>query len=150
MSSVLPHPVGLGPHGGNDLTGNFGGPWVLDRADGDADAAAVLLAELLQLLEDGTVARAEALWAQSPPVGIWYIRAGLLAQALKDGFDWIAYLHARGTQVAAWTLNPGRPSDVELACQLATAGVDRITTDDAPALARALAECPQGNINAGH
>jgi glycerophosphoryl diester phosphodiesterase len=99
---------------------------------------------------DYLAARAEALWAQSPPVGIWYIRARLLALALEDGFDWIAYLHARGAQVAAWTLNAERSADVELAWQLATVGVDRITTDDPPALARALAECPQGSIDAEH
>jgi glycerophosphoryl diester phosphodiesterase len=97
---------------------------------------------------DYLAARAEALWAQSPPVGIWYIRARLLAQALADGFDWIAYLHARGAQVAAWTLNAHRSSDVELAWRLATVGVDRITTDNPPALARALAECPQGGVSA--
>jgi glycerophosphoryl diester phosphodiesterase len=99
---------------------------------------------------DYLAARAEALWAQSPPAGVWYIRARLLAQALADGFDWIAYLHARGAQVAAWTLNADCSSDVELAWRLATAGVDRITTDDPPALAQALAECPQGSIDAEH
>jgi glycerophosphoryl diester phosphodiesterase len=99
---------------------------------------------------DYLAARAEALWAQSPPAGVWYIRAGLLAQALGHGFDWIAYLHARGAQVAAWTLNADHPSDVELAWRLATAGVDRITTDDPPALAQALAEYPQGSVNAEH
>jgi glycerophosphoryl diester phosphodiesterase len=97
---------------------------------------------------DYLAARAEALWAQSPPVSIWYIRARLLAQALEDGFDWIAYLHSRGAQVAAWTLNAERSADVELAWQLAIVDVDRITTDEAPALARALAECPQGGVSA--
>jgi glycerophosphoryl diester phosphodiesterase len=99
---------------------------------------------------DYLVARAEALWAQFPPGSIWYIRAMLLARALQDGFDWIADLHRRGVQVAAWTLNSDRPTDVKLAHQLAMAGVDRITTDDAPALARALADCPHGAIYAEH
>jgi len=93
-------------------------------------------------------ARAEALWAHVPPGGIWYIRAGLLAQALADGFNWMADLHHRGAQVVAWTLNEDQPSDVELACSLAMAGVDRITTDDPPALADALAGCPQGSVDA--
>jgi glycerophosphoryl diester phosphodiesterase len=95
---------------------------------------------------DYLAARAEALWAQAPSGAIWYIRAKLLARALAEGFDWIADLHRRGTQVDAWTLNPDRPADVELARQLVTAGVDRITTDDAPALARTLAEYPQSGI----
>ena len=97
---------------------------------------------------DYLAARTEALWAQAPPAAIWYIRAKLLAQALEDGFDWIADLHHRGAQVVAWTLNSDRPSDVELAHRLAMVGVDRITTDDPPALAQALAEYPLGSINA--
>lgn len=95
---------------------------------------------------DYLAARAEALWAQAPSGAIWYIRAKLLARALAEGFDWIADLHRRGTQVDAWTLNPDRPAEVELARQLVAAGVDRITTDDAPALAQTLAEYPQSGI----
>lgn len=91
-------------------------------------------------------ARAEALWAQAPSGAIWYIRSQLLASALAEGFDWIADLHGRGAQVDAWTLNPDSPADVELARQLVAAGVDRITTDNAPALARTLAEYPQSGV----
>jgi len=82
--------------------------------------------------------RAATLWQQAPPAGVWYIRGSVLARALDDGFDWIAFLHARGVQVAAWTLDPHRPGDVALAQRLAAAGVDRITTDDPPAMAAAL------------
>ena len=74
----------------------------------------------------------------------------MLAQALENGFDWIADLQSREAQVVAWTLNANRPTDVKLAYKLAMAGVDRITTDDAPALAQALADCPQGAICAEH
>jgi glycerophosphoryl diester phosphodiesterase len=87
---------------------------------------------------DYLAARAEALWAQAPMAGVWYIRASLLARALDDGFDWIAWLHAQGAEVAAWTLNPGQPHQLILARQLAAAGVDRITTDDVSGLAFAL------------
>ena len=83
-------------------------------------------------------ARAEALWVQAPPGAIWYINARLLARALDDGFDWIADLHRRGALVDAWTLDPDRPEQVALAQRLAGKGVDRITTNDAPALAQAL------------
>jgi glycerophosphoryl diester phosphodiesterase len=89
---------------------------------------------------DYLAARAEALWAQAPPGVIWYIRAPLLARALDDGFDWMADLHARGVEVDAWTLNPSRPEHIALARRLMAVGVDRITTDDAPALARALGD----------
>jgi glycerophosphoryl diester phosphodiesterase len=87
---------------------------------------------------DYLAARAETLWSQAPPNAIWYIYAGLLLQALDEGFDWIADLHQRGAQVDAWTLDPDRQGNVVLARQLAQQGVDRITTNDAPALAQAL------------
>jgi glycerophosphoryl diester phosphodiesterase len=84
-------------------------------------------------------ARAEALWAQAPMAEVWYLRGQLLARALDDGFDWIAWLHARGAEVAAWTLDPDQPHQLDLARQLAAVGVDRITTNDAVGLADALA-----------
>jgi len=87
---------------------------------------------------DYLAARAESLAAQSPPGIIWYINAHLLARALDDGFDWIAYLHAQGAQVDAWTLDADPPVQVALARRLIDAGIDRITTNDAPRLARAL------------
>jgi glycerophosphoryl diester phosphodiesterase len=83
-------------------------------------------------------ARAEALWAQAPAGAIWYIRAGLLARALDEGFDWIGYLHERGVEVDAWTLDAALPERLALAGRLAAAGIDRITTNNAPALSRAL------------
>jgi glycerophosphoryl diester phosphodiesterase len=83
-------------------------------------------------------ARAEALWVQAPAGAVWYIDAGLLAQALDDGFDWTAFLHARGAEVDAWTLDAGKPERVALAQRLAAAGIDRITTNTAPALSQVL------------
>lgn len=83
-------------------------------------------------------ARAEALYAQVPPGMIWYIHAWLLGKALDDGFDWIAYLHKYGAQVDAWTLDAHHPEQVSLARRLIAQGVDRITTNNALALAQAL------------
>jgi glycerophosphoryl diester phosphodiesterase len=83
-------------------------------------------------------ARAEALYAQVPPSMIWYIHAGLLGKALDDGFDWIAYLHTYDAQVDAWTLDAHHPEHVALAQRLIAQGVDRITTNNAPALAQVL------------
>jgi glycerophosphoryl diester phosphodiesterase len=83
-------------------------------------------------------ARAEALWAQAPTATVWYVRASLLARVLDDGFDWITFLHKQGAQVAAWTLDPDQPHHLALARQLISAGVDRITTNNAPRLAALL------------
>jgi glycerophosphoryl diester phosphodiesterase len=83
-------------------------------------------------------ARAEALWAQAPPGSVWYINAWLLNQALDEGFDWIAYLHREGSHVDAWTLDPDGPGHLAVAQRLAAHGVDRITTNDVPGLARAM------------
>jgi glycerophosphoryl diester phosphodiesterase len=87
---------------------------------------------------DYLAARAEALWAQAPANAAWYIHASLLVQAIGDGFDWIDYLHARSAWVDAWTLDAEKAGHLELARQLIAAGIDRITTNDAPRLAAAL------------
>jgi hypothetical protein len=42
--------------------------------------------------------------------------------------------------VDAWTLDPDRPGHVATARRLIAAGIDRITTNNAPALARALGD----------
>jgi glycerophosphoryl diester phosphodiesterase len=89
---------------------------------------------------DYLAARAEALWAQAPHVSAWYIRAPLLAQTHDDGFDWIAYLHARGVQVDAWTLDADQLGHTQLARRLVALGIDRITTNDAARLAAALGD----------
>ena len=80
-------------------------------------------------------ARAEALWVQAPMATAWYIRAPLLARMLDDGFDWIEFLHQRGALAVAWTLDPDQPHHLALARKLVDAGVDRITTNNAPGLA---------------
>jgi glycerophosphoryl diester phosphodiesterase len=85
-------------------------------------------------------ARAEALYAQVPVGMVWYIHAWLLGKALDDGFDWITYLHAHDAQVDAWTLDAHRPGHVALAQRLIAQGVDRITTNNAPALAQVLGD----------
>jgi glycerophosphoryl diester phosphodiesterase len=97
---------------------------------------------------DYLATRAEALWAQTP-ARVWYIRGATLARSLDDGFDWIAWLHGRGAQVAAWTLDADQPHQLDLARQLAAQGVDRITTNDAPRLAEAL-KVTGSSESAGH
>jgi glycerophosphoryl diester phosphodiesterase len=84
-------------------------------------------------------ARAEALWAQAPAGVIWYISAYLLERVLDEGFDWMAYLHHRGAEVDAWTLDPDTPDEVARAQRLVAAGVDRITSNDPVGLISMLA-----------
>jgi glycerophosphoryl diester phosphodiesterase len=83
-------------------------------------------------------ARGEALSVLVPPGAVWYLNAELLCRSLDDGFDWISFLHSRGSEVDAWTLNAESPPELAMSRRLACAGVDRITTDDAPALAAVL------------
>jgi len=82
--------------------------------------------------------RAEALWVLAPSDAVGYIPAQTLELTLNDGFDWIMYLHGRGAEVDVWTLNPDRSEHIAVAQRLIAAGVDRITTTDAPAMAAAL------------
>lgn len=83
-------------------------------------------------------ARAECLWRQAPYAGVWYLHGRLVERSLDDGFDWIAWLHARGVEVDVWTLDPEHADHVEGARRLVDLGADRLTTNDAPALAQAL------------
>lgn len=87
---------------------------------------------------DYLAARAKVLATQVPPGTRWFIRARLLSHALEDDFDWIAFLNAGGADVGAWTLDADRPGQLALAQRLVDAGVDHITTNDAPRLAREL------------
>ncbi|MGC9468465.1 MAG: glycerophosphodiester phosphodiesterase [Anaerolineae bacterium] len=87
---------------------------------------------------DYLAARAEALWAQAPEGVVWYVDAWLFNRSFDDGFDWIAFLHDRSTEVDAWTLDIEKPRHLALARRVIEAGVDRITTNNAPALAAAL------------
>ena len=80
-------------------------------------------------------ARAEALLQQVPAGVIWFINAQLLDEAMISGFNWIEYLHKQGSPVDAWTLDMDR---VELARKLVTSGVDLITTNQLPEMAREL------------
>ncbi len=83
--------------------------------------------------------RAECLWRQAPAgTAVWYLHGRLVERSLDDGFDWVAWLHARGVAVDVWTLDAENPGHLEGARHLAALGVDRITTNDAPALADRL------------
>jgi glycerophosphoryl diester phosphodiesterase len=83
-------------------------------------------------------ARAEALLRQAPMGATWYINAALLIKALQAGFDWIDTLHQNGSRVAAWTLDAGQPVQVSWAIELASMGVDAITSNAPVQLAQAM------------
>ena len=53
---------------------------------------------------------------------------------------WIAFLHAQNALAVAWTLDADDPAEVALAERLVAAGVDHVTTNDAPKLALALGQ----------
>lgn len=87
--------------------------------------------------KDYFAARADALFAQAVPGCEWFIRAETLLAAHQSGFDWIAFLHDRGSKVDAWTLDPHGESIV-MAQQLASFGIDEITTNEPLGLAGSL------------
>jgi glycerophosphoryl diester phosphodiesterase len=73
-------------------------------------------------------ARAEALAQQAPAESIWYLNAWVLEKALDAGFNWVEFLHQRGSQVAAWTLDLPH---LNLVVKLIEHEVDLITTNQA-------------------
>ena len=83
-------------------------------------------------------ARAAALLVQAPEGCEWFIRAELLEQARKAGFDWIEFLHQHGSKVDGWTINAADPEQVKLADALVELGIDELTTDTPTLLAEKL------------
>ena len=78
-------------------------------------------------LGDYFAARAGALLVQAPQGCAWFIRAELLKTALDAGFDWIDFLHQRGSAVDAWTIDAEDPEAIKLAQRLVERGVDMLT-----------------------
>jgi glycerophosphoryl diester phosphodiesterase len=80
--------------------------------------------------------RFESLISQLPGAVEFYLHKGFVAQALKDGFNPIDYLHQQtGALVDVWTLsssNDGFEQELEL---MLAAGADQITTGTAIQLA---------------
>lgn len=85
--------------------------------------------------------RCAALMTQLPEATTLYINHRFLVQALEDGFDWAAALHAAGMKCDAWTLDCGDPAAEANARRLLAAGVDQFTTNTPLAL-RALLSAP--------
>jgi glycerophosphoryl diester phosphodiesterase len=83
--------------------------------------------------------RCEGLLRLVPGVRTFYIDHELLAQSLRDGFNWAAALHTEGVQLDAWTLDVTNPRASSHALLLREAGVDLFTSNTPDALAGRLA-----------
>lgn len=75
--------------------------------------------------------RFETLLGLIPDAAEFYLRRELLAQTLADGFDPIAFLHARrpGCVVDIWTIDPDTREGEAALHQALEAGADQITTN---------------------
>ena len=78
--------------------------------------------------------RCESLASQVPDVSVFYLEHNLIAQSLKDGFNWAEALHAYGIKLDAWTMDVTKPEAVENAPRLLKAGVDLFTSNTPGAL----------------
>jgi len=89
-------------------------------------------------LKDYFAARAEALMLQAVPGCEWFIRAEMLLESGKAGFDWISYLHKNGFMVDAWTLDSTSTTGIDMANELIALGIDEITSNTAKTLAESV------------
>ncbi len=82
--------------------------------------------------------RCEVLMSLVPGVSVFYLEHPLIAQSLRDGFNWAEALHERGIKLDAWTMDVVNPTVVENAPLLLKAGVDLFTSNTPRALAQLL------------
>ncbi len=82
--------------------------------------------------------RCESLMGLVPDVSVFYLEHTLIAQSLRDGFNWAEACHARGMKLDAWTMDVTDPIAVANAPTLLRAGVDLFTTNTPRALAELL------------
>ncbi len=77
--------------------------------------------------------RMEALALQAPGAREYFLNFRLVLQMLGDGFNPAEWLHTRGIGANAWTADYPGPATVAMAERLIDAGIERITTNTAPA-----------------
>lgn len=99
-------------------------PMALARAEATADYLA---------------ARMEMLLLQAPGAREFFLNFRLMLQMLEDGFNAADWLHERGIGANAWTCDYRGPESLRWMERLVAAGVDRITTNTAPAWIEAFA-----------
>ncbi len=73
--------------------------------------------------------RCDVLAGLVPSVRTFYVRHQLLAQSLRDGFNWAAALHQHGILLDAWTMDASNAEAIKTLPTLIEAGVDLITTN---------------------
>ncbi len=74
-------------------------------------------------------ARAASLWSQVQVADLWYLRYTLLEKSAADGFNWIEFLHSRGTEVCVWTLNFTEKNNGKIFSPILEMQPDRISSD---------------------
>jgi glycerophosphoryl diester phosphodiesterase len=82
--------------------------------------------------------RCESMLGLVPDTSVFYLEHNLIAQSLRDGFNWAEVLHAHGIKLDAWTMDVNNPAAVENAPRLLEAGVDLFTSNTPKALAGLL------------
>jgi glycerophosphoryl diester phosphodiesterase len=83
--------------------------------------------------------RMEMLTVQVPGAREFFLSFRLVLQMLDDGFNVAEWLHARGIGANVWTPDYHGHESVRWIERLIDAGIDRITTNTAPAWAEAFA-----------
>jgi glycerophosphoryl diester phosphodiesterase len=82
--------------------------------------------------------RCESLMGIVPDVCAFYLEHTLVAQSLRDGFNWAETLHQHGIRLDAWTMDVTNPVAVQNLQPLLEAGVDLFTSNTPKALASLL------------
>ncbi len=82
--------------------------------------------------------RCESLMRIVPDVCAFYIEHHLVAQSLRDGFNWAETLHQQGIKLDAWTMDVTNPAAIKNLQPLREAGVDMFTSNTPRALASRL------------
>ncbi len=82
--------------------------------------------------------RCESLLRIVPEVCVFYLEHYLIAQSLKDGFNWAEALHQEGIFLDAWTMDVTNPAALKNFRPLFEAGVDMFTSNTPKALASRL------------
>ncbi len=88
--------------------------------------------------------RMEMLELQSPGAREWFLNFRLVLQMLGDGFNPAGWLHERGIGANAWTADYPGGATVEMVERLIDAGIERVTTNTAPAWVEAFAASEAG------
>lgn len=84
--------------------------------------------------------RMEALAQQAPGAREYFLSYRMVLQMIDDGFNAAEWLHARGIGANVWTPDYRGAESLRLMERLIDAGIDRVTTNTAPAWERAFAE----------